>query len=123
MGFRVPFKGFGVLWEQGRDGGISSPTPRMFDETPSNQLLRFWVHLIYIQIFLHSNFLEESRSYLSRPFLFLFSLPFFLSPASARLSLEFRVSLQHFRMLGFAVPVLVRKDEKEWDLLPHISLQ
>ena len=32
-------------------GGILSLTPRVFDETPCNQLLIFWVHFIDIQIF------------------------------------------------------------------------
>lgn len=126
MGFRVPLlfwfwvpfkgKGFGVLWKQGKVG-ILGPIPYVFDETPNNQLLRFLVHLIYIRIF------ERNHVHISVvPFVFFFL--FCLSPVSVRLSLEFRVSLQSFRMLGFAVPVLVRREEeKRWDLLPHVSLQ
>lgn len=104
MGFRVPFEGFGVLWEQGKDGGISSPIPCVFDETPSNQLLRFLVHLIYIRIFWR-NHVHISVVL----FFFIFSPP----SVSARLFLEVWVSLQYFRVVGFAVPVLARKDEEE----------
>ncbi len=98
-------KGFEVLWEQRKDG-ILSPTPRVFDETPSNQLLIFLVHFIYIRIF------ERNHVHIS-VVLFCFCFTFYISYVYVRLFLEFWVSLQYFRVLGFAVPALVRKDKKE----------
>ena len=78
-------------------------------------------------IFWFISFTSESpiRSYLSRSFCFSSISSFSsVSVRQNKLSLEFRVLLQSFWMLGLAAPVLLWevKREKRWDSLPRISL-